>query len=182
MLLAVIIRKLKDMKRAFLFPGQGSQQVGMGKALYEAFPSAREVFEEVDDALGEKLSRVIFDGPEDALKLTENTQPALMAVSMAVVKVLEKEAGKKLSAMADVVAGHSLGEYSALCAAGAFSLADTARLLKIRGNAMQKAVPVGVGGMAALLGVDMAQAAESRKRPRRVRYARRPMTTRRGRW
>jgi [acyl-carrier-protein] S-malonyltransferase len=141
------------MARAFVFPGQGSQDVGMGKALAEAFPAARAVFEEVDDALGEKLSTIIWDGPKDALTLTENTQPALMAVSIAVMRVLEKEKGISLADKAKFVAGHSLGEYSALAAAGAFSLADAARLLKLRGRAMQKAVPVGIGAMAALLGV-----------------------------
>jgi [acyl-carrier-protein] S-malonyltransferase len=137
-----------------VFPGQGSQQVGMGKALYDAFAEARAVFQEVDDALGQKLSALIFEGPESDLKLTENTQPALMAVSMAVVRVLDKQGGFRLPEAASFVAGHSLGEYSALCAAGAFSLADTARLLRLRGQAMQKAVPVGVGAMAALLGAD----------------------------
>ncbi|AJY46635.1 ACP S-malonyltransferase [Martelella endophytica] len=137
---------------AFTFPGQGSQSVGMGKALTEQFAAARHVFEEVDDALGEKLSRTIFEGPEDALQLTANTQPALMAVSLAVVRVLEAE-GLDLKADISYVAGHSLGEYSALCAAGTFSLGDTARLLRIRGNAMQKAVPVGKGAMAAIIGL-----------------------------
>lgn len=151
------------MKRAFLFPGQGSQSVGMGKALFDAFASAREVFGEVDEALSQKLSAIIFEGPEEALKLTENTQPALMAVSMAVMRVLEKDCGKPITALADVVAGHSLGEYTALCAAGALTLSDTARLLRTRGKAMQAAVPVGVGAMAALLGVDMVQAAEIAK-------------------
>jgi [acyl-carrier-protein] S-malonyltransferase len=141
------------MARAFVFPGQGSQDVGMGKALAEAFPAARAVFEEVDDALGEKLSTIIWEGPKEALTLTENTQPALMAVSIAVMRILEKEKGILLVDKAKFVAGHSLGEYSALAAAGAFSLADAARLLKLRGRAMQKAVPVGVGAMAALLGV-----------------------------
>jgi len=126
----------------------------MGKALYDAFAEARAVFQEVDDALGQKLSALIFEGPESDLKLTENTQPALMAVSMAVVRVLDKQGGFRLPEAASFVAGHSLGEYSALCAAGAFSLADTARLLRLRGQAMQKAVPVGVGAMAALLGAD----------------------------
>ena len=125
----------------------------MGKALAEAFPAARAVFEEVDDALGEKLSAIIWEGPKEALTLTENTQPALMAVSIAVMRVLEREKGISLAEKAKFVAGHSLGEYSALAAAGAFSLADAARLLKLRGRAMQKAVPVGVGAMAALLGV-----------------------------
>nr|WP_272210970.1 ACP S-malonyltransferase [Marinicella sp. W31]MDC2876878.1 ACP S-malonyltransferase [Marinicella sp. W31] len=137
---------------AFTFPGQGSQSVGMGKTLAEEFTAARLVFEEVDDALGEKLSQTIWDGPEDALQLTANTQPALMAVSLAVVRVLEAE-GLDLAKDISYVAGHSLGEYSALCAAGTFSLADTARLLRIRGNAMQKAVPVGKGAMAAIIGL-----------------------------
>ncbi|MFA5958364.1 ACP S-malonyltransferase [Hyphomicrobium sp.] len=141
------------MARAFVFPGQGSQDVGMGKALAEAFPAARAVFDEVDDALGEKLSALIWEGPKETLTLTENAQPALMAVSMAVMRVLEKEKGVSLADKVKFVAGHSLGEYSALAAAGAFSLADAARLLRLRGRAMQKAVPVGVGAMAALLGV-----------------------------
>jgi [acyl-carrier-protein] S-malonyltransferase len=140
------------MARAFIFPGQGSQDVGMGKALADAFPSARAVFEEVDDALGQKLSAVMWDGPKETLTLTENAQPALMAVSMAVMRVLEKERGFVMPGNVTFVAGHSLGEYSALAAAGAFSLADAARLLKLRGQAMQKAVPVGVGAMVALLG------------------------------
>ncbi|MBS0253394.1 MAG: ACP S-malonyltransferase [Proteobacteria bacterium] len=141
------------MARAFVFPGQGSQDVGMGKALADAFPVARAVFEEVDDALGEKLSALIWEGPKETLTLTEKAQPALMAVSMAVMRVLEKEKGVSLAKSAKFVAGHSLGEYSALAAAGAFSLSDAARLLRLRGQAMQKAVPVGVGAMAALLGV-----------------------------
>ncbi|WP_409559911.1 ACP S-malonyltransferase [Hyphomicrobium sp. MC8b] len=141
------------MARAFVFPGQGSQDVGMGKALADAFPVARAVFEEVDDALGEKLSALIWEGPKETLTLTQNAQPALMAVSMAVMRVLEKEKGVSLASSAKFVAGHSLGEYSALAAAGAFSLSDAARLLRLRGQAMQKAVPVGVGAMAALLGV-----------------------------
>lgn len=141
------------MARAFVFPGQGSQAVGMGKTLAENFSAARAVFEEIDEALGQKLSAVMWEGPKDELTLTENAQPALMAVSMAVIRVLEKENGLKLSESAKFVAGHSLGEYSALAASGAFSLADTARLLKLRGQAMQKAVPVGEGAMAALLGV-----------------------------
>ena len=141
------------MARAFIFPGQGSQDVGMGKALADAFPSARAVFDEVDDALGQKLSVIMWEGPKETLTLTENAQPALMAVSMAVMRVLETEKGFALPGNVTFVAGHSLGEYSALAAAGAFSLADAARLLKLRGQAMQKAVPVGVGAMAALLGV-----------------------------
>jgi [acyl-carrier-protein] S-malonyltransferase len=140
---------------AFTFPGQGSQAVGMGKALAEASPVARELFEEVDDALEQHLSRLMFEGPEDELRLTENAQPALMATSLAVVRVLEREAGVKLVEKAAMVAGHSLGEYSALAAVGALSLADTARLLKRRGQAMQRAVPVGAGAMAALIGLEL---------------------------
>jgi [acyl-carrier-protein] S-malonyltransferase len=142
------------MTAAFTFPGQGSQAVGMGKALADAFPVAKAVFDEVDSALGEKLSTTIWDGPAEALQLTENTQPALMAVSLAALRVLEAEAGIIVSRHAAFVAGHSLGEYSALAAAGSLSIADTARLLRIRGQAMQKATPVGVGAMAALLGLD----------------------------
>ncbi len=141
------------MARAFVFPGQGSQAVGMGKALADAYPAARAVFDEVDAALGQKLSEIMWTGPAETLTLTENAQPALMAVSMAVMRVLEAEYGLKLANQVKFVAGHSLGEYSALAAAGTFSLADAARLLKLRGQAMQKAVPVGVGAMAALLGV-----------------------------
>ena len=144
--------------RAFVFPGQGSQKVGMGADLAEASAVAREVFEEVDDALGQKLSALMRDGPEEALTLTENAQPAIMANAIAVLRVLEKEGGIALADKADFVAGHSLGEYTALCAAGAFSLADTARLLKLRGQAMQAAVPVGVGAMCALLGADIEKA------------------------
>ena len=147
------------MTAAFVFPGQGSQTVGMGKALAANFPAAQAVFSEVDDALGDKLSAVIFEGPADKLTLTENAQPALMAMSLATIRVLEKEAGLDLKRDAQFVAGHSLGEYSALAAAGAFTLADTARLLRTRGQAMQKAVPVGVGAMAALLGLDFDVAA-----------------------
>jgi [acyl-carrier-protein] S-malonyltransferase len=139
---------------AFVFPGQGSQAVGMGKALAENFAPAREVFETVNEALGEKLSAIVFDGPADKLTLTENAQPALMAVSLAAMRVLEAEAGLDLKRDAQFVAGHSLGEYSALAAAGAFTLADTARLLRTRGQAMQKAVPVGAGAMAALIGLE----------------------------
>jgi [acyl-carrier-protein] S-malonyltransferase len=145
------------MSIAFVFPGQGSQTVGMGKALADAFAPARQIFAEVDDALGEKLSAIIWDGPADALTLTENAQPALMAMSLAVVRVLEAEAGLDLKRDAKFVAGHSLGEYSALAAAGALSLADAARLLRTRGRAMQKAVPVGTGAMAALIGLDLDQ-------------------------
>lgn len=141
------------MSIAFVFPGQGSQAVGMGRALADAFPSARAVFDEVDEALGERLSDLIWEGPEDRLTLTENAQPALMAVSMATVRALEAE-GVRLADAAAFVAGHSLGEYSALAAAGAISLSDTARLLRARGRAMQAAVPVGEGAMAALLGLD----------------------------
>ncbi len=140
---------------AFVFPGQGSQDVGMGKALADNFAAAREVFEEVDAALGDKLSKVMWEGPKETLTLTANAQPALMAVSMAVMRVLERELGFKLADKVKFVAGHSLGEYSALAAAGAFSLADAARLLRLRGEAMQKAVPVGEGAMAALLGVSL---------------------------
>lgn len=141
------------MKYAFVFPGQGSQFVGMGKDLADNFASAREVFEEVNEALGQNLFKLMTEGPDSELVLTSNAQPALMAHSMAVVRVLEKEFGIKLADKASYVAGHSLGEYSAACAAGVFSLEDTAKLLRIRGDAMQKAVPVGVGGMAAVLGV-----------------------------
>jgi [acyl-carrier-protein] S-malonyltransferase len=143
---------------AFVFPGQGSQTVGMGKALADAYAPARQVFQEVDEALGAKLSGIIFEGPQDTLTLTENAQPALMAVSLALMRVLEAEAGLDLKRDAQFVAGHSLGEYSALAAAGTFTIADTARLLRTRGRAMQKAVPVGVGAMAALLGLDYEQA------------------------
>src|SRR5579872_5694441 len=142
------------MTAAFTFPGQGSQAVGMGKALAEAFPAARAVFDEVDAALGEKLTSTIWDGPAETLQLTENAQPALMAVSLATLRVLEIEAGFSVGQDAAFVAGHSLGEYSALAAAGSLSVSDTARLLRTRGLAMQKAVPVGVGAMAALLGLD----------------------------
>jgi [acyl-carrier-protein] S-malonyltransferase len=146
------------MGTAFMFPGQGSQAVGMGKALAENFAVARAVFDEVDAALGQKLSQLMWEGPEADLTLTENAQPALMAVSMAVIRVLEAEHGITVANAAKFVAGHSLGEYSALAAAGTFSLADTARLLKTRGRAMQSATPVGVGAMAALLGLDFATA------------------------
>ena len=144
--------------RAFVFPGQGSQKVGMGADLAGASAAARAVFEEVDDALGQKLFALMRDGPEDQLTLTENAQPAIMANAIAVLRVLEQEGGIALADKADCVAGHSLGEYTALCAAGAFSLADTARLLKLRGQAMQAAVPVGIGAMAALLGADVEKA------------------------
>jgi [acyl-carrier-protein] S-malonyltransferase len=142
------------MTAAFTFPGQGSQAVGMGKALAEQFPAARAVFDEVDSALGEKLTAIIWDGPAETLQLTQNAQPALMAMSLATLRVLEAEAGFDVGRDAQFVAGHSLGEYSALAAAGSLSLSDTARLLRTRGLAMQKAVPVGVGAMAALLGLD----------------------------
>ncbi|MEO6152566.1 MAG: ACP S-malonyltransferase [Croceibacterium sp.] len=143
---------------AFVFPGQGSQKVGMGAELAAASAAAREVFQEVDEALSQKLSRVMFDGPEDQLTLTENAQPAIMAHAIAVLRVLEREGGLSLAAKGECVAGHSLGEYTALCAVGAFSLADTARLLKLRGRAMQAAVPVGIGAMCALLGADVDKA------------------------
>ena len=141
------------MKNAFVFPGQGSQFVGMGKDLADNFASAREVFEEVDSTLNQNLFQLMINGPEQELTMTANTQPALMSVSMAIVRVLEKEFGISLKDKATFVAGHSLGEYSAACAAGVFSLADTARLLRARGDAMQKAVPLGVGGMAAVIGL-----------------------------
>jgi [acyl-carrier-protein] S-malonyltransferase len=143
------------MTTAFIFPGQGSQAVGMGKSLADSFAAARAVFEEVDAALSQKLSTLMWEGPADELTLTANAQPALMAVSLAVVRVLEAEAGLDLKRDAAFVAGHSLGEYSALAAAGTFSIADAARLLRIRGDAMQKAVPPGQGAMAALLGADL---------------------------
>jgi [acyl-carrier-protein] S-malonyltransferase len=146
------------MAAAFVFPGQGSQAVGMGKALAEAFVQARTVFEEVDAALGEKLTATMWDGPAEKLTLTENAQPALMAVSLAAMRVLETEAGVDLKRDVKFVAGHSLGEYSALAAAGALTISDTARLLRIRGRAMQQAVPVGTGAMAALLGMELAAA------------------------
>ncbi|MES2055120.1 MAG: ACP S-malonyltransferase [Pseudomonadota bacterium] len=144
--------------RAFIFPGQGSQAVGMGKALAEASPAARAVFQEVDEALGQHLFRLMTEGPEDQLVLTENAQPAIMANAIATLRVLEQEGGIRLADKADYVAGHSLGEYSALCAAGAIDLATTALLLKHRGQAMQAAVPVGKGAMAALLGTDLDKA------------------------
>ncbi len=143
------------MTTAILFPGQGSQKIGMGQALAEAFPDAKAVFDEVDDALNQHLFKIICEGPEDQLTLTENTQPALMAVSMAVMRVLETQGGKTIDTLGSLAAGHSLGEYSAYAAAGSVSVADAARLLKIRGQAMQQAVPVGEGGMAAIIGVDI---------------------------
>jgi len=142
------------MTRAFVFPGQGSQTVGMGKELADAFPAAKAVFNEVDDTLGQNLSSIMFKGPDEDLVLTENTQPALLACSIAVLRVLESEGGFKIADHGQFVAGHSLGEYSALCAAGTFSLSDAAKLVKIRGKAMQIAVPLGEGAMAALLGLE----------------------------
>ena len=147
------------MSSAYVFPGQGSQAVGMGKALAETFPVARRVFDEVDEALGDKLTTVMWEGPAETLTLTENTQPALVAVSLAAMRVLESEAGVDLKRDAKFVAGHSVGEYAALAAAGSLSVADAVRLVRIRGRAMQRAVPVGMGAMAALLGVDFEQAA-----------------------
>ena len=151
------------MTRAFIFPGQGSQAVGMGRALAEAFSPARDVFEEIDEALKQRLTRLMWEGPEDELTLTENAQPAIMAASLAIVGVLQREGGLDLARHARLVAGHSLGEYSALCAAGAFTLAETARLLRTRGRAMQEAVPVGEGAMSALLGAEIGLAEEAAK-------------------
>jgi len=146
------------MSIAFVFPGQGSQSVGMGKGLAAAFPAARAVFDEIEAALGEDLTTTMWEGPAETLTLTENAQPALMAVSLAVMRVLETEAGVRISRDAAFVAGHSLGEYSALAAAGGLSIADAARLLRVRGRAMQQAVPVGIGAMAALIGIEFEQA------------------------
>ncbi|MGI9449256.1 MAG: ACP S-malonyltransferase, partial [Geminicoccaceae bacterium] len=143
------------MTSAFLFPGQGSQTVGMGSALYDAVTAARAVFDEVDEALGEKLTRIMFEGPDDQLRLTKNAQPALMAASLAAVRALESKSGRPLADTGAYVAGHSLGEYSALSAVGALSIADAARLLRLRGQSMQAAVPVGEGAMAAVLGLDL---------------------------
>ncbi|MDP3161789.1 MAG: ACP S-malonyltransferase [Reyranella sp.] len=151
------------MSRAFVFPGQGSQAVGMGADLAAAFATARDVFGEVDEALMQNLSKLMREGPENDLVLTENAQPALMAVSLAIIRIIEKDGGKPLSALASHVAGHSLGEYSALAAAGTLKVADAARLLKLRGQSMQKAVPVGVGAMAALLGIELEAAQEACK-------------------
>jgi [acyl-carrier-protein] S-malonyltransferase len=169
------------MTAAFTFPGQGSQAVGMGKALAEAFPVARAVFDEVDAALGEKLTAVIWDGPGETLQLTENAQPALMAVSIATLRVLETEAGFSVGRDAAFVAGHSLGEYSALAAAGSLTIADTARLLRTRGLAMQKAVPVGAGAMARCsASPEAAVRSQARGRPGPV--ARPPTTMAADRW
>jgi [acyl-carrier-protein] S-malonyltransferase len=149
------------MTRAFIFPGQGSQKIGMGRMLADGFRCARDVFEEVDDALAQKLSRLMWEGPETDLTLTENAQPAIMAASIAVMRVLEREAGLDYATHARLVAGHSLGEYSALAAVGSFALSDTARLLRTRGRAMQEAVPPGEGAMTALIGLDVADAEAS---------------------
>lgn len=168
--------------RAFIFPGQGSQAVGMGKALAEASATAREVFQEVDEALGQKLFQLMAEGPEDQLTLTANAQPAIMANAIAVLRVLEKEGGIRLADKADFVAGHSLGEYTALCAADALDLATTAKLLRIRGDAMQAAVPVGVGAMAAILGADREKAQTIADAAAEGRSAPSPTTMTRRRW
>jgi [acyl-carrier-protein] S-malonyltransferase len=146
------------MTRAFIFPGQGSQTIGMGKAVADAFPAARQIFEEVDEALSQRLSRLMWEGPEADLTMTENAQPAIMAASIAILRVLQSEGNLDLARHGRLVAGHSLGEYSALCAAGAFSVSDTARLLRIRGRSMQSAVPMGEGAMSALIGIDIEDA------------------------
>jgi len=164
--------------RAFIFPGQGSQAVGMGAALADASRAARDVFDEVDEALGQNLSRLMREGPEDELKLTENAQPAIMANSIAVLRAW----GVRLPDVADFVAGHSLGEYSALCAAGSFDLATAAKLLKLRGQAMQQAVPVGQGAMAALLGADLALAQRIAEAAAQGEGAPSPTTMTRRRW
>jgi [acyl-carrier-protein] S-malonyltransferase len=156
------------MMRAFVFPGQGSQAVGMGRALYDAVPAARLVFEQVDDALGMPLSRIIFDGSEGTLRLTENAQPALMATSLAALRALEARSDRRLADLCGVVAGHSLGEYSALAAAGSLALADAARVLRVRGRAMQNAVPVGEGAMAAILGLELEAVEEVARRASEV--------------
>jgi [acyl-carrier-protein] S-malonyltransferase len=156
------------MMRAFVFPGQGSQAVGMGRALYDAIPAARLVFEEVDDALGMPLSRIIFDGSEEMLRLTENAQPALMATSLAALRALEARSDRSLAELCRVVAGHSLGEYSALAAAGSLAPADAARVLRVRGRAMQNAVPVGEGAMAAILGLELEAVEEVARRASEV--------------
>ena len=151
------------MKRVLIFPGQGSQQIGMGKAVFDAFPEARLVYEEVNDALNQNLSRLMFEGPEEQLSLTENAHPALMTSSIAIVRVLEAQGGLKIPDFASYVAGHSLGEYSALAAGGAVTLTDTAQLLRTRGTAMQQAVPVGEGKIAAILGLELHKAEEISK-------------------